>query len=390
MTPDKYYRDATKRNIGIVSRAEQDVLRGARVGIVGMGGAGGIYLTTLVRMGIGRFHISDFDTFSVVNINRQAGAMSSTIGRPKAEVMAEIARDIHPGVTPDAGGGISKADWGGLCVYDPDKCGKNGPPKCKDCEKLDESGECPTCKPDPDKDGQLILVPPPLNSAASIEYAGKGWEQTLKRLKLPVEASIKFKGGFNALVERRCCSKSANGVGKKVTASGFGDVEVEGKINWAPQGFFLRLAQSALPGLTDLLDAGLYSKLKGALSIGGKASYFTCDQPPLDGEIAGAATLSFSAIDAEMKFPGVGDIKSVTFVVGEAGISGGWKWTLIDLSEAAIRLKRTGSAYLFFKSELKWTYRAEEGALLEPSRKLTFVQASLPLGGDGMDTLPFE
>ena len=98
MTPDEYYRDATKRNIGIVSRAEQDVLRGARVGIVGMGGAGGIYLTTLVRMGIGRFHISDFDTFSVVNINRQAGAMSSTIGRPKAEVMAEIARDIHPGV----------------------------------------------------------------------------------------------------------------------------------------------------------------------------------------------------------------------------------------------------------------------------------------------------
>lgn len=96
MTPDEYYRDATKRNIGIVSRAEQDVLRGARVGIVGMGGAGGIYLTTLVRMGIGRFHISDFDTFSVVNINRQAGAMSSTIGRPKAEVMAEIARDIHP------------------------------------------------------------------------------------------------------------------------------------------------------------------------------------------------------------------------------------------------------------------------------------------------------
>lgn len=290
----------------------------------------------------------------------------------------------------DAGGGISKAGWGGLCVYDPDKCGKNGPPKCKDCEKLDESGECPTCKPDPDKDGQLILVPPPLSSAASIEYAGKGWEQTLKRLKLPVEASIKFKGGFNALVERRCCSKSANGVGKKVTASGFGDVEVEGKINWAPQGFFLRLAQSALPGLTDLLDAGLYSKLKGALSIGGKASYFTCDQPPLDGEIAGAATLTFSAIDAEMKFPGVGDIKSVTFIVGEAGISGGWKWTLIDLSEAAIRLKRTGSAYLFFKSELKWTYRAEEGALLEPSRKLTFVQASLPLGGDGMDTLPFE
>ena len=98
LTPDEYYQTATKRNIGIVSRDEQDKLRQARVAIVGMGGGGGIYLTTLVRMGVGHFHIADFDTFSVANVNRQAGAMSSTIDRPKAQVMAEMARDIHPGV----------------------------------------------------------------------------------------------------------------------------------------------------------------------------------------------------------------------------------------------------------------------------------------------------
>jgi hypothetical protein len=47
-------------------------------------------------MGIGQFTIADIDDFGIVNINRQIGAMSSTIGRMKADVMAEVARDIHP------------------------------------------------------------------------------------------------------------------------------------------------------------------------------------------------------------------------------------------------------------------------------------------------------
>ncbi len=98
ISADDYYAQATVRNIGIVSAAEQEKLRNARVAIVGMGGGGGIYLATLTRMGVGRFNVADFDTFSLANINRQYGAMNSTIGRRKTEVMAEIARDIHPGV----------------------------------------------------------------------------------------------------------------------------------------------------------------------------------------------------------------------------------------------------------------------------------------------------
>ncbi len=49
-------------------------------------------------MGIGRFTIADIDDFSIVNINRQIGATSTTAGRLKADVMAEMARDIHPGI----------------------------------------------------------------------------------------------------------------------------------------------------------------------------------------------------------------------------------------------------------------------------------------------------
>ena len=64
--------------------------------MAGLGGVGGVHLTTLARMGIGNFHLADFDHFELHNFNRQAGATVSTIGRPKAAVMAEMARDINP------------------------------------------------------------------------------------------------------------------------------------------------------------------------------------------------------------------------------------------------------------------------------------------------------
>jgi len=73
-------------------------LRGKRVAIAGMGGVGGVHLLTLARLGIGAFHIADFDTFDIANFNRQVGATVSTLGRPKVEVLAEMARDINPGL----------------------------------------------------------------------------------------------------------------------------------------------------------------------------------------------------------------------------------------------------------------------------------------------------
>jgi molybdopterin/thiamine biosynthesis adenylyltransferase len=90
------YEEAFARNIGWVTEAEQAVLRGKRVAIAGVGGVGGVHLLSLSRLGIGAFHIADMDTFDLVNFNRQAGAMMSTLDRPKADVMAEMARDINP------------------------------------------------------------------------------------------------------------------------------------------------------------------------------------------------------------------------------------------------------------------------------------------------------
>ncbi|WP_297529652.1 ThiF family adenylyltransferase [Thiohalobacter sp.] len=90
------YQTAFSRNIGWVTRDEQEKLRNQRIAIAGMGGVGGVYLLTLTRLGIGNFNLSDFDTFELGNFNRQAGAALSTLGRPKLEVMAESALDINP------------------------------------------------------------------------------------------------------------------------------------------------------------------------------------------------------------------------------------------------------------------------------------------------------
>ena len=90
------YERAFSRNIGWVTEAEQAALHGKRVAVAGLGGVGGSHLLTLARLGVGAAHIADFDTFEIENFNRQAGALVSTLGRGKAEVLAEMAKDINP------------------------------------------------------------------------------------------------------------------------------------------------------------------------------------------------------------------------------------------------------------------------------------------------------
>ncbi len=96
MSPVFDYHRAFARNFGWVTEAEQAILRAKRIAIAGLGGVGGSHILTLTRLGIGAFNIADFDTFDVPNFNRQAGASLRHLGRPKAEVLAELAADINP------------------------------------------------------------------------------------------------------------------------------------------------------------------------------------------------------------------------------------------------------------------------------------------------------
>lgn len=90
------YRQAFSRNIGWVTDSEQQILKGKRVAIAGMGGVGGEHLLTLARLGISRFNISDFDEFEIHNFNRQAGASLGSIDRAKVAVMQEMVLAINP------------------------------------------------------------------------------------------------------------------------------------------------------------------------------------------------------------------------------------------------------------------------------------------------------
>lgn len=90
------YDLAFSRNIGWFTSDEQKILKNKRIAIAGMGGVGGNHLLTLIRLGITKFNISDFDEFGCENTNRQVGARLSSYGEKKLDVMAKMARDINP------------------------------------------------------------------------------------------------------------------------------------------------------------------------------------------------------------------------------------------------------------------------------------------------------
>ena len=71
-------------------------LSSASVAVYGLGGVGGAAAMDLVREGIGRLVVLDFDVIQESNLNRLYFAYGRDVGRPKAEVFAERAREINP------------------------------------------------------------------------------------------------------------------------------------------------------------------------------------------------------------------------------------------------------------------------------------------------------
>lgn len=73
-----------------------EILKNAHVLVVGLGGVGAYAAEMIARAGVGRMTIADADVVGATNINRQLLALHSTIGKSKAEVMAERLKDINP------------------------------------------------------------------------------------------------------------------------------------------------------------------------------------------------------------------------------------------------------------------------------------------------------
>lgn len=71
-------------------------LRHCHVAVFGIGGVGSFTAEALARGGVGHLTLVDNDTVGITNLNRQLCALHSTLGRYKAQVMAERVSDINP------------------------------------------------------------------------------------------------------------------------------------------------------------------------------------------------------------------------------------------------------------------------------------------------------
>ena len=88
------FNERTKILIGEHGISE---LANSCVSVVGIGGVGSNCVESLARAGIGAFILVDYDIVSESNINRQALAFNSTIGKSKLEVMSAIIKEINQG-----------------------------------------------------------------------------------------------------------------------------------------------------------------------------------------------------------------------------------------------------------------------------------------------------
>lgn len=80
----------------LVGDAKMKALMDSHVMVIGLGGVGSYAAEMVVRSGVGKVTIVDFDQVCVTNVNRQLHAMKGTIGKYKADVLAERFRLINP------------------------------------------------------------------------------------------------------------------------------------------------------------------------------------------------------------------------------------------------------------------------------------------------------
>lgn len=90
--------DPSSRTRLLLGAAGLEQLATTSIAIFGIGGVGSYAVEALARAGIGHLTLIDFDVVGISNLNRQVHALTTTVGRPKVEVMAERCRLINPAI----------------------------------------------------------------------------------------------------------------------------------------------------------------------------------------------------------------------------------------------------------------------------------------------------
>lgn len=93
---------AYSRSRAVLGEDSDRILGEKAVAVFGLGGVGSFVAEALARSGVGRLILVDADVVQKSNLNRQLYALHSTLGRKKAEVAAERAKDINPCIEVEA------------------------------------------------------------------------------------------------------------------------------------------------------------------------------------------------------------------------------------------------------------------------------------------------
>lgn len=86
--------EAFSRTEALLGETAMEKLKNSRVALFGLGGVGSAAFEALVRSGIGKIDVFDYDTVSKTNLNRQLLATMKTMGNKKTEAAVLRAKAI--------------------------------------------------------------------------------------------------------------------------------------------------------------------------------------------------------------------------------------------------------------------------------------------------------
>ncbi len=99
VTEEEFYEMLWFRSSMVFTDPEKEMIKNAKVAVIGVGGTGGIASEQLVRGGVSNIVLVDPDIFELTNINRQHFCTVSTIGMKKVEAGRKRLLEVNPFAT---------------------------------------------------------------------------------------------------------------------------------------------------------------------------------------------------------------------------------------------------------------------------------------------------
>jgi len=93
---EDFIRETLSRNYSFFGEEKMEKIRKSFVVVVGVGGVGSHAAHMLMRSGVGKLRIVDFDEVSISSLNRHSVATKADVGKAKVVAMQEHFKEIYP------------------------------------------------------------------------------------------------------------------------------------------------------------------------------------------------------------------------------------------------------------------------------------------------------